>query len=65
MRLIGAALLLLLAAVCELVAIGALAKLWADYQDSPKLTYISVGLPPLVFGIVLIAAAVRLLRRRV
>ena len=65
MRLIGAALLLLLAAACELVAIGALANLWAVYQDSPKLAYISVGLPPLVFGIALIAAAIQLLRRRI
>jgi hypothetical protein len=64
MRVIGAALLLLLAAVCGLVAFGALANLWADYQDSPRLTYISVGLPPLVLGIALVVLAVQLLRGR-
>jgi len=55
--------LLLLAAACGVMAFGALQNLWADYQDSPTMTYLVVGLPPLALGIVLLVLAFRSLRR--
>jgi len=64
MRVIGAAILLLVAAACGLMAFGALQNLWADYQDSTTATYLIIGLPLLAFSIALVALAVRLLWRR-
>jgi hypothetical protein len=43
MRKVGAALLFMLAGAFVLLAWVALDNLWADYQDSPDSTYITVA----------------------
>jgi len=46
-----AAIMFLTAALLLYFALGALSNLWADYRDSPVLTYVGIG------GLELIAAA--------
>ncbi|MCA1680673.1 MAG: hypothetical protein LC777_17860 [Actinobacteria bacterium] len=57
MRLVVAALLLILAAPWVVVAWGPLENLFAEYQDSPDSTYLLFGLPPAIAGAAFLAAA--------
>ena len=64
MRVLAAALLLLLAAFSAAASWGALSNLVADYQDSSTLTYLLFGVPWLVLAAAAVVLAMRLLRRR-
>lgn len=64
MRVIVVMTLFLLSGACVFVSLGPLHNLWSDYQDSPTITYLVLGLPPLALGIVLFAVAVRRLLYR-
>jgi hypothetical protein len=64
MRAIALAILALVAAGSALFAYGALANLWADYQDSPTATYLEIGLTWVALSVWAVAVAVSILRRR-
>jgi hypothetical protein len=62
-RIVLAVGLLAVSVVAGMAAYGALANLWADYQDSSKSTYLLVGLPALGLCIAaLVSAAIVALR---
>ena len=63
LRTLAAVLLASLAALSALAAWGALSNLWADYQDSPAITYVIFGVPFALVSVASLVALVRLLRR--
>lgn len=63
-RRVGAAVLVVVAALAAAASWGPLRNLFADYQDSPWWVYVAFGVPCLLAAAVALVAARRLLRRR-
>ena len=64
MRVVSAAVLIVIAVCATMLSWGALRNVFADYQDSPLWVYLLFGVPWLALACVSFAGAVFLLRRR-
>ena len=62
MRWIATLVLLGLAGVAGMLAVGALQNLWSDYRDSSTSTYLLVGVPSLAVALTALYLAARIWR---
>jgi hypothetical protein len=63
-RRISASALVIIAAICGVLAYGALRNLWAAYHDSPVYTYVLTGGAWMFLALMFVIVAIRLSRSR-